>query len=52
MQAVRAHYLSGENLLSLRIKFPRLLGWLRVLPAARMTCLICGETEPRSSDQR
>ncbi|KAL0870021.1 hypothetical protein ABMA27_006197 [Loxostege sticticalis] len=52
VQAVRAHYLSGENLLSLRIKFPRLLGWLRVLPAARMTCLICGETEPRSSDQQ
>ncbi|XP_063830958.1 protein sneaky-like [Ostrinia nubilalis] len=51
IQAVRAHYLSGENLLSLRIKFPRLLGWLRVLPAARMSCLICGETEPRSSDR-
>ncbi|RVE51413.1 hypothetical protein evm_003968 [Chilo suppressalis] len=52
IQAVRAHYLSGENLLSLRIKFPRLLGWLRVFPAARMTCLICGETEPREHDQK
>ncbi|XP_031765833.2 protein sneaky [Galleria mellonella] len=49
VQAVRAHYLSGENLLSMRIKFPRILGWLRILPAARMTCLICGETEPRNN---
>ncbi|XP_059059041.1 protein sneaky-like [Achroia grisella] len=49
VQAVRAHYLSGENLLSMRMKFPRLLGWLSVLPAARMTCLICGETEPRNN---
>ncbi|KAF9424709.1 hypothetical protein HW555_000010 [Spodoptera exigua] len=48
IQAVRAHYLSGENLLSLRMKFPYLLGWLDALPAARMTCLICGETEPRT----
>uniref|UniRef100_A0A2A4JYT5 Uncharacterized protein n=1 Tax=Heliothis virescens TaxID=7102 RepID=A0A2A4JYT5_HELVI len=47
VQAVRAHYLSGENLLSLRMKFPYILGWLDALPAARMTCLICGETEPR-----
>ncbi|KAM3960286.1 ubiquitin protein ligase sneaky [Aphomia sociella] len=51
VQAVRAHYLSGENLLSIRIKFPRLFGWLRILPAARMTCLICGETEPRRNRQ-
>ncbi|XP_053614954.1 protein sneaky-like [Plodia interpunctella] len=51
IQAVRAHYLSGENLLSLRMKFPRLLGWLRVLPTARMTCLICGETEPRHTGE-
>ncbi|XP_075981624.1 ubiquitin protein ligase sneaky [Anticarsia gemmatalis] len=50
VQVVRAHYLSGENLLSLRMKFPHVLGWLRILPAARMTCLICGETEPRSRD--
>ncbi|CAH0590450.1 unnamed protein product [Chrysodeixis includens] len=48
VQAVRAHYLSGENLLSLRMKFPYVLGWLHALPAARMTCLICGETEPRT----
>ncbi|CAG5036107.1 unnamed protein product [Parnassius apollo] len=48
LQAVRAHYLSGENLRSLRMRFPRLLGWLTVLPAARMPCLICGETEPRN----
>ncbi|CAH1640153.1 unnamed protein product [Spodoptera littoralis] len=48
VQAVRTHYLSGENLLSLRMKFPYLLGWLDALPAARMTCLICGETEPRT----
>ncbi|XP_021204373.1 protein sneaky [Bombyx mori] len=47
VQAVRTHYLSSENLLSMRMKFPELLGWLQVLPAARMTCLICGETEPR-----
>ncbi|XP_021181173.3 protein sneaky [Helicoverpa armigera] len=47
VQAVRAHYLSGENLLSLRMKFPYMLGWLDALPAARMTCLICGETKPR-----
>ncbi|KAG7301310.1 hypothetical protein JYU34_014240 [Plutella xylostella] len=46
VQAVRAYYLSGENLLSLRMRFPRLLGWLSVLPAARMKCLVCGETEP------
>ncbi|KAJ8717106.1 hypothetical protein PYW08_005505 [Mythimna loreyi] len=52
VQAVRAHYLSGENLLSLRMKFPYLLGWLNALPAARMTCLICGETEPRNDDGR
>ncbi|CAK1584300.1 unnamed protein product [Parnassius mnemosyne] len=48
LQAVRAHYLSGGNLRSLRMRFPRLLGWLTVLPAARMPCLICGETEPRN----
>ncbi|KAJ0174261.1 hypothetical protein K1T71_010407 [Dendrolimus kikuchii] len=48
VQAVRAHYLSGENLLSLRIKFPQILSWLRILPAARMTCLICSETQPRN----
>ncbi|CAB3229036.1 unnamed protein product [Arctia plantaginis] len=48
VQTVRAHYLSGENLLSLRMKFPQLFGWLHVFPAARMTCLICGETEPRT----
>ncbi|XP_045537623.1 protein sneaky [Papilio machaon] len=47
LQAVRAQYLSGENLRSLRMRFPQLLGWLSVFPAARMTCLICGETEPR-----
>ncbi|XP_038211433.1 protein sneaky-like [Zerene cesonia] len=46
VQAVRAHYLSGENLLSLRMKFPRILGWLGALPHARMKCLICEETEP------
>lgn len=50
LQAVRAHYLSGENLLSLRMKFPYLLGWLNALPDARMTCLICGETEPRNDE--
>ncbi|XP_068620626.1 protein sneaky-like [Battus philenor] len=49
LQAVRAHYLSGQTLCSLRMRFPRLFGWLSVLPAARMTCLICGETEPRPS---
>lgn len=48
VQAVRAHYLSEENLLSLRMKYPALLGWTRVFPASRMTCLICGETEPRN----
>ncbi|XP_037295177.1 protein sneaky isoform X2 [Manduca sexta] len=47
VQAVRAHYLSGENMLSLRMKFPEFLGWLTIFSAARMTCLICGETEPR-----
>ncbi|KPJ09568.1 DC-STAMP domain-containing protein 1 [Papilio machaon] len=47
LQAVRAQYLSGENLRSLRMRFPQLLGWLSVFPAARMTCLICGETEPK-----
>ncbi|KAI5636121.1 DC-STAMP-like protein domain-containing protein [Phthorimaea operculella] len=52
VQAVRAYYLSGENLLSLRMKFPHVLGWLQVLPPARMTCLICGETEPRNADER
>ncbi|CAH4030337.1 unnamed protein product [Pieris brassicae] len=46
VQAVRAHYLSGENLLSLRIRFPQLLGWLGALPLARMKCLICEEIEP------
>ncbi|CAG4987024.1 unnamed protein product [Colias eurytheme] len=46
VQAVRAHYLSGENLLSLRMKFPHILGWLGALPHARMKCLICEETEP------
>ncbi|XP_060805741.1 protein sneaky [Amyelois transitella] len=51
IQTVRAHYLSGENLVSMRMKFPQLLGWLRVLPAARMTCLICGEPEPRKDNQ-
>ncbi|XP_049876714.1 protein sneaky [Pectinophora gossypiella] len=52
VQAIRAHYLSGENLLSLRIKFPQVLGWLRVFPAARMTCLICGQTQPRNASQK
>ncbi|KAI5633224.1 DC-STAMP-like protein domain-containing protein [Phthorimaea operculella] len=52
VQAVRAYYLSGENLLSLRMKFPHVLGWLQVLPPARMTCLICGETEPRRAEER
>ncbi|CAH2042146.1 unnamed protein product, partial [Iphiclides podalirius] len=47
LQAVRADYLSGESLRSLRMRYPRLLGWLTVLPAARMACLICEETEPR-----
>ncbi|XP_045502198.1 protein sneaky-like, partial [Colias croceus] len=46
VQAVRAHYLSGENLLSLRMRFPHILGWLGALPHARMKCLICEETEP------
>ncbi|KAJ2948596.1 hypothetical protein O0L34_g7851 [Tuta absoluta] len=52
VQAVRAYYLSGENLLSLRMKFPQVLGWLQVLPPGRMTCLICGETEPRNANER
>ncbi|VVC93281.1 unnamed protein product [Leptidea sinapis] len=46
VQSVRVHYLSGENLLTLRMKFPQLLSWLSVLPFARMKCLICGDTEP------
>ncbi|GBP35587.1 E3 ubiquitin-protein ligase DCST1 [Eumeta japonica] len=46
-QSVRAHYLSGESLLSLRLKFPNLLGWLEAFPAARKKCLICGETQPK-----
>ncbi|OWR52228.1 hypothetical protein KGM_210470 [Danaus plexippus plexippus] len=50
VQTVRAHYLSGENLLSLRIRYPNLLGWLVVFPAARMKCLICEETQPRSCE--
>ncbi|CAG9564188.1 unnamed protein product [Danaus chrysippus] len=50
VQTVRAHYLSGENLLSLRIRYPNLLGWLVVFPAARMKCLICEETQPRRSE--
>ncbi|KAL4704250.1 hypothetical protein ACJJTC_016268 [Scirpophaga incertulas] len=50
LRAARTHYMSGESLLGLRMKWPQLLGWLRVLPAARMTCLICGETEPREAD--
>ncbi|XP_026320810.1 E3 ubiquitin-protein ligase DCST1 [Hyposmocoma kahamanoa] len=48
VQVVRAYYLSGENLLSLRMKFPQLLGWLKIFPAARMSCPVCGETEPRN----
>ncbi|CAH2242266.1 jg25196 [Pararge aegeria aegeria] len=52
VQAVRAHYLSGENLLSLRIRFPQLLGWLEALPVARMKCLICEETAPTNCDNR
>ncbi|CAK1550742.1 unnamed protein product [Leptosia nina] len=47
VQAVRAHYLSGENLVTLRIKFPQLLGWLGAVSLARMKCLICEETEPK-----
>ncbi|XP_063366988.1 protein sneaky [Cydia amplana] len=46
VQAIRAHYLSGESLL---LRFPNILGWLRLLPAARMACLICGEIEPRNA---
>ncbi|CAH0724267.1 unnamed protein product, partial [Brenthis ino] len=46
VQAVRAHYLSGENLLSLRMRYPQ-MDWLGTLSAARMKCLICEETEPR-----
>ncbi|XP_073953953.1 protein sneaky-like isoform X2 [Choristoneura fumiferana] len=51
VQAVRAHYLSGESMLSARMRFPTVLGWLRVLPAARMACLICSEIEPRKDDR-
>ncbi|XP_045777917.1 protein sneaky isoform X1 [Maniola jurtina] len=51
VQSVRAHYLSGENLLSLRIRFPQMLGWLEALPVARMKCLICEETAPRDCDR-
>ncbi|XP_052743921.1 protein sneaky [Bicyclus anynana] len=51
VQSVRAHYLSGENLLSLRMRFPQTLGWLEALPVARMKCLICEETAPRSFDR-
>ncbi|XP_050352207.1 protein sneaky [Nymphalis io] len=47
VQAVRAHYLSGENLLSMRMRYPQLLGWLGKLSVARMKCLICEETEPK-----
>ncbi|XP_063386130.1 protein sneaky-like [Cydia fagiglandana] len=47
VQAIRAHYLSGESLL---LRFPNILGWLRLLPAARMACLICGEIEPRNAE--
>ena len=46
VQAVRAHYLSGENLLSLRMRYPQVLCWLGTLSAARMKCLICEEPEP------
>ncbi|XP_047996653.1 protein sneaky [Leguminivora glycinivorella] len=46
VQSVRAHYLSGESIL---LRFPNILGWLRMLPAARMACLICGEIEPRNA---
>lgn len=52
VQAVRAHYLSGESMLSARMRFPTVLGWLRVLPAARMACLICSEIEPRKDDSK
>ncbi|XP_072943000.1 protein sneaky-like [Epargyreus clarus] len=48
VRTVRAHYLSGENLLSLRIRYPQVLGWLAILPMARMQCMICGDTEPRN----
>ncbi|XP_069361678.1 protein sneaky-like isoform X2 [Maniola hyperantus] len=51
VQSVRAHYLSGENLLSLRIRFPQMLGWLDALPLARMKCLICEETAPKDYDR-
>ncbi|XP_047536538.1 protein sneaky [Vanessa atalanta] len=52
VQAVRAHYLSGENLLSMRMRYPQLLGWLGKLSVARMKCLICEETEPKYASHK
>lgn len=33
--------------LSLRLKWPKRFGWLRIFSSAREKCLICGDVEPR-----